>query len=192
MARNDGRIEAGQKLAGAISAKAWNRAQDAADRVLGVGTGITGGGATGSNPAPNVVLIKNASGRDVPWLGVLGISGVEISPVGGNLTGNTDADRKAREFASRPVLRGVAPLSSSHGWKIVVALEPIANGKIGRAAIGGAFACKVFVAPEASGYRYATIKDGDITQLAASNCGPVFLAWMESGTGQSKWAVGVM
>lgn len=40
MARNDGRIEAGQKLAGAISARAWNRAQEAADRVLGVGTGF--------------------------------------------------------------------------------------------------------------------------------------------------------
>ena len=66
MARNDGRIEAGQKLAGAISARAWNRAQDAADRVLGVGTGFTGGGATGADPAPNVVLIKNDSGADVP------------------------------------------------------------------------------------------------------------------------------
>jgi hypothetical protein len=33
--RQDGRIEPGQKLAGAISARAWNRAQDAADLVLG-------------------------------------------------------------------------------------------------------------------------------------------------------------
>lgn len=41
MPRNDGRIEPGQKLAGAISARAWNRAQDAADRVLGVATGFS-------------------------------------------------------------------------------------------------------------------------------------------------------
>jgi hypothetical protein len=33
--RPDGRIEPGQKLASAISARAWNRAQDAADIVLG-------------------------------------------------------------------------------------------------------------------------------------------------------------
>jgi hypothetical protein len=33
--RNDGRIEPGQKLSTAISARAWNRAQDAADVVLG-------------------------------------------------------------------------------------------------------------------------------------------------------------
>jgi hypothetical protein len=43
MARPDGRIEPGQPLRGAISAKAWNRAQDAADLVLGAGTGIEAG-----------------------------------------------------------------------------------------------------------------------------------------------------
>jgi hypothetical protein len=37
--RPDGRIEPGQKLASAISARAWNRAQDAADIVLGERTG---------------------------------------------------------------------------------------------------------------------------------------------------------
>jgi hypothetical protein len=184
MARNDGRIEAGQRLAGAISARAWNRAQDAADRVLGVGTGITGGGATGADPAPNIVLIKNNSGADVPWLGVLGIDGVEISPVGGNLTGDTDADKRAREFASRPVLTGVAPLSSAHGWSIVIAMEPINSGSMGRAAVGGVFACRVFAG---SAGRYATIKDGDVTQLARSHCGPVLLLWQ-----QGEWAVGVM
>lgn len=41
MPRPDGRIEPGQPLRGAISARAWNRAQDAADLVLGAGTGIT-------------------------------------------------------------------------------------------------------------------------------------------------------
>lgn len=35
MRRKDGRIEPGQSLRGAISARAWNRAQDAADVVLG-------------------------------------------------------------------------------------------------------------------------------------------------------------
>lgn len=40
MARPDGRIEKGQRLSSAISARAWNRAQEAADRVLGAGTGL--------------------------------------------------------------------------------------------------------------------------------------------------------
>jgi hypothetical protein len=41
--RQDGRIEPGQKLSGAISARAWNRAQDAADVVLGDRLGFAAG-----------------------------------------------------------------------------------------------------------------------------------------------------
>jgi hypothetical protein len=44
--RPDGRIEPGQKLASAISARAWNRAQDAADIVLGERTGFGAEGRT--------------------------------------------------------------------------------------------------------------------------------------------------
>lgn len=40
MPKPDGRIEKGQRLATAISARAWNRAQDAADRIFGVGVGL--------------------------------------------------------------------------------------------------------------------------------------------------------
>jgi len=41
MAKPDGRIEKGQRLGSAISARAWNRAQDAADIVLGVRPGFS-------------------------------------------------------------------------------------------------------------------------------------------------------
>jgi hypothetical protein len=40
MPRKDGRIEPGQSLASAVSARAWNRAQDAADIVLGQRPGL--------------------------------------------------------------------------------------------------------------------------------------------------------
>lgn len=43
MARNDGRVEKGQSIRSAFSAKAWNRAQDAADIVLGGRPSITAG-----------------------------------------------------------------------------------------------------------------------------------------------------
>jgi transcription elongation factor len=45
MAKPDGRIEKGQRISSAISARAWNRAQDAADIVLGVTPGIAAGDA---------------------------------------------------------------------------------------------------------------------------------------------------
>jgi len=41
--RPDGRIEKGQRIGSAISARAWNRAQDAADIVLGVRPGVEAG-----------------------------------------------------------------------------------------------------------------------------------------------------
>jgi hypothetical protein len=64
MARPDGRIEKGQRLSSAISAKAWNRAQEAADRVLGAGTGVEAGPlATFSLPSVRVTL------RDQGWFG---------------------------------------------------------------------------------------------------------------------------
>lgn len=47
MPRSDGRIEPGQKLTSAISARAWNRAQDAADLVLGQRLGFMPGDVAG-------------------------------------------------------------------------------------------------------------------------------------------------
>lgn len=48
MPRNDGRLEPGQRLNGAISARAWNRMLDAADVVLGDRYGQTADGPGGS------------------------------------------------------------------------------------------------------------------------------------------------
>jgi hypothetical protein len=52
--RPDGRIEPGQKLASAISARAWNRAQDAADIVLGERTGF---GAEAGPALPGALVV---------------------------------------------------------------------------------------------------------------------------------------
>lgn len=49
MAKPDGRIEKGQRIASAISARAWNRAQDAADIVLGVRPGVSVPDVVGSS-----------------------------------------------------------------------------------------------------------------------------------------------
>jgi hypothetical protein len=80
--RQDGRIEPGQKLSGAISARAWNRAQDAADIVLGDRVGFAAGPGTAfpgalivpcevsttvDNVTPGyVVKIVNAGAKTVP------------------------------------------------------------------------------------------------------------------------------
>jgi hypothetical protein len=175
-------VRPGQKLQ--IAASQINALND----MMRVNTGFRGGPQTAPEPAPNIVLIKNNSGQDVPWLGVLGISGVEISPVGGNLTGNTDADKRAREFAVRPVLIGQLP--DRNNDNIAIAVEPIESGKIGRAAVGGCIACKVRVLSSSHGF--AKAKHGDPQQLESAGCGPIQLVWKEPEEGPNKWAVGIM
>jgi hypothetical protein len=187
--RRDGRIDPGQPLGKAISARAWNRAQDAADIVLGQAPGATAADAGGFERIPNFVMIQNNAGQSVPRFGVLGISGVAIDPSGGTLTGSNAASINAREFARRPVLVGTIP-NSSHTETFVVLVEPVAVGGIVRAAVSGSFACLVNVID--ASHQFATIKDGDLEQLESTACGVLQLIWKESGTGPKKWAVGVM
>lgn len=188
--RRDGRIDPGQPLGKAISARAWNRAQDAADIILGQSPGAVAADAGGFNRLPNFVMIKNDSGQAVPRFGVLGIDGVEIDPSGGTLDGTNDASIRAREFARRPVLRGITPAVATHLERFVVLLEPAADQQVVRGAVGGSFACLVNVT--SAGHQFATVKDGDSEQLQSTDCGVLQLLWKEPGTGSKKWAVGVM
>jgi hypothetical protein len=188
MARADGRIEPRQKLSTAISARAWNRAQDAADIVLGERARF-GADSTAIEKASNIVLIRNDSGSDVPWLGVLGIASVAINPVGGTLGGIDAASDRAREFVRRPLLVGGTPSLSTYS-SFVVAMEPIPIGAIGRAAVGGVFVCRVDVV--ATWHEFANMRTGDRSQLQSTDCGPLKLLWKEGGVGQNKWAMGVM
>lgn len=129
MARNDGRIEKGQRLSSAISAKAWNRAQQAADVVLGVQPSAVGDGQSYGAAPYQWVYAKNVTGSDLARWGVMAITGVEVTP-----TSDDTADA-TKQFQSMPVLRGAVANSSE--TKFIVALEPIANNAIGRVAISG-------------------------------------------------------
>lgn len=193
--RHDGRVESGQKISTAFSARAWNRAQDAADIVLGGRSRFGGGGQEGFQLAPNIVLIRNDSGVAVPWLGVLGISGVAIDLGGGTFAGTNAASERVRLFARRPVLTGTAPNATAFpdndtASRVAIAMEPVAAGAIGRFAVGGVFGCRIKSAGQS--YRYARGRTGDVTQLIATSCGPIRLLWIQSGSGDNKLAVGVM
>jgi hypothetical protein len=65
MAKPDGRIEKGQRLSTAISARAWNRAQDAADIVLGARPGFSVPQTIG--PGSRLVLPMQVSALGVPY-----------------------------------------------------------------------------------------------------------------------------
>jgi hypothetical protein len=177
-------VRSGQQLAIAAEQINW------INRQMRGGGGHSSTEAAAVDRASNIVLIRNNSGVTVPQVGVLGISGVAIDPSGGTLFGADAASARARSFAERPVLVGNIPSIASHGNAFAVTLEPIGIGKIGRAAIGGCFACLVYVTDPTHGF--ATVKDGDVTQLQSARCGVLQLVWKQSGFGECKWAAGVM
>ena len=141
MPRPDGRIESGQPLRGAISARAWNRAQDAADLVLGAYAG-TEGGAPGSPVLKPYTWAYCKPSVTVARWGVLAITGVAITPT--SSSGGATAS-----FEEMPVLTGDTPSATTTAW--CVAVEPIESGKVGRVAVGGVVQLKAADLGKASG-----------------------------------------
>ena len=176
MSRPDGRIEPGQPLRGAISARAWNRAQDAADLVLGAYAG-TEGGAPGS-PAlkPYTWAYCRPSVTVARW-GVLAITGVAITPT--SSSGGATAS-----FEEMPVLTGGTPSATTTAW--CVAVEPIAANAVGRVAVGGVVQCKVEVT--SADDKFVACK-ASASELKAGAAGEGLILWKESGTGTGKWAL---
>jgi len=174
MARPDGRIEPGQPLRGAISAKAWNRAQDAADLVLGAGTGIEAGvGSMGNKPYTWVLCKPSVT---VARWGIVAITGVEITPT------STATAEATKSFEEQPIVTGGTPSATTTAWG--VAVEPIESGKIGRLAVGGVVQCKIEVTADTDKF-VACKSDG----LKTGSSGEGIVLYKQSGTGDGKWAL---
>lgn len=171
-----GRIAPGP-LRGQISARAWNRAQDAADIVLRQSADGAAEGPSAGPPAYTPILARNSTATVVNRWGVLSVAGVVFTPSGA--TGNA-----TQQFQDQPVLSGGLPTGGS---AFVVAIEPIAAGKIGRVAVAGVVQAKVNITD--AGHGFVTAKDGDLTQLSSAASGDAQILWKESGTGASKWAI---
>jgi len=140
MPRPDGRVEPGQPLRGAISARAWNRAQDAADLVLGAHAGTSG--VSGSPVLKPYTWAYCKPSVTVERWGVLEITGVAITPT--SSSGGATAS-----FEEMPVLTGGTPSATTTAW--CVAVEPIAANAVGRVAVGGVVQLKAADLGKASG-----------------------------------------
>jgi len=140
MPRADGRLEPGQPIRGAISARAWNRAQDAADLVLGAHAGTEG--VQGSPVLKPYTWCYCQPSVTVARWGVLAITGVQVTPT--SSSGGATAS-----FEEMPVLTGGTPSATTTAW--CVAVEPIESGKVGRVAVGGVVQCKAADLGKASG-----------------------------------------
>jgi hypothetical protein len=177
MGKGDGRVRPGQKLDTAFSARAWNRAQDAADLVLGDRGGLQAGAGQTSDYPYTWVLAKNTTSGTVPRWGVLKISNVEITPT--SSSGGATA-----QFEQMPVLTGVTPTANAPEW--CVAVEPIAAGRIGRVAVGGVVQAKVNIT--SSGDQFVAAGTS-VSALVSGGSGEGAILWKETGTGNGKWAL---
>jgi hypothetical protein len=176
--RPDGRIEQGMALSQAISARAWNRAQDAADLVLGGAAGLQPGPAVGPTIRPYTpILVCNRTTGTVDRWGCLSIDGLQVIP-----TGPTGA--ATLTFEATPVLKGGLPTAGS---PFVVPVEPIAPSGIGWAAVDGVVQCKLDIV--SASHEFAAAKDGTLGELKSSSSGEAEILWKESGTGAGKWAL---
>lgn len=171
-----GRITPGP-LRGQISARAWNRAQDAADIVLGQGERIAAEGPVDAEPPYTPILVKNATTGVVSRWGVLSVAGVVFTPAG-----STGA--ATRQFQDQPVLSGGLPTG---GNAFVVAVEPIKAGALGRCAVAGVVQARINILSASD--TFAKARDGDLTQLESASSGDATILWKESGTGANKWAL---
>lgn len=167
------RVRPGDKAV--IAAAAWNACLDAAEAYKGGSLAPRTPGKPGFRQA-DIVLVKNASGSDVSRFGVLGISGVVFTP--------TDS---LPSFQNQVSVAGVTPTTTSHVGKFVIALDPIPNGKIGRAWISGV--CQVQVDISNTTHKFCDVRNSDRTKLASSVYGSARILYSEgSGTG-TKWCV---
>lgn len=175
MRRNDGRIEPGQPLRGAISAKAWNRAQDAADVVLGQRPSVFAGGVRGPEPPHNACPCMPSVAVD-RWA-VLEITGLNVLPSGPTGPGNG-------QFESLPVLTADTPTAETQS--IAIALEPIAVDTVGRVAVAGVVPVKLEIVDTA--HKFARCK-ASTSEMVTDWGGPAIILWKEDAAGSDKWGL---
>lgn len=196
MPRTDGRIEKGQSLRSAISARAWNRAQEAADVVLGVTPSVVGGISVPAALASNIILVKNECSpqRTIEIGHVMEIDYYENTPEfdeeWDDQPSTTASSKRIKQAYSQPVVRGRVPGANFGTNQIAVALEPIPHNKIGRCAIGGVVLVRaVRLSTQVPGTLGAV--NGITHRVADAVCGPLRLLGPLGSEGTTGWALAV-
>lgn len=118
-----------------------------------------------------VILVRNDSGADLPRFGVLEIDGPILTPTDGE------------DFNNQICLSGIA-VTAAGAW-YVVALEPLLDGKIGKAIALGLTQVTVNVSDASHTFAESSIGS---QVLVSASAGSARILWAESGTG-SKAAI---
>jgi hypothetical protein len=167
-------VKAGDSLQ--ISATAWNTLMQMA-REAGERGALGSADIAGAQRDVDVVTLKNVTQTDCPRWGILGIDIPVFAP--------TTGQPVPRDFSTALAMRGVLATTPGYVGKWAVALEPIAAGKFGRAALSGVVPAIINV-PSGVTPRYAEA-EGTVYARAATS-GSAQVLWVETGTG-NRYAV---
>jgi hypothetical protein len=185
--RPDGRVEPGQRISSAFSARAWNRAQDAADVVLGARTGAMGDGPSLLRYCIKAPVEIEEATKDYPIGTAIKLTGFEGGP-------NNPQHMKGTIAQPRSLV-GDERASIVFPEPFVVAVEPISEGQTAAVcAIAGFCYAKIRVISES--YRYASLptdrsavdeSEGEEGVLETSEAGYAIIVGF-FGTGNDRFA----
>ena len=172
MARPDGRIEKGQRLSSAISARAWNRAQEAADRVLGVTPGAEDGAFQDLALPYHWVYAVNKGDETMSRFSVVKLENQEITE-GWEVDQNfVNEKTPGVVFKAYPIEYTTADTSTN--WDLVtyaIPLEPIPKDGCGRVAVSGV--CYALLDLVDDAHKFATPRNHSSNdRLRSSPSGP--------------------
>lgn len=132
--------------------------------------------AKGRGPrAGDRFFVKNLTGTEISRGNILGINGLSIGP-----------DDNLAAFLDTIILSGGTPDLETHEFKYAVALEPIAEGSIGRCAIDGLVRVRLNVIDEND--RYAIVDDAQVV-LASHWFGNARIIAKETESGSGTGSV---
>lgn len=157
-----------------ISARDWNAIADAVNWVRAQQGGLGRGAALPEIPQTGIITVRNDSGAARGRFDVLGLEQPIVLP-SDNLS----------VFQSAYALSAITPAATHEGrWCLL--LEPLADGKLGRACVAGVTVARLDVVSES--HRFAEVVAGDTSRLHSGSSGTATILWAEPGTGE-RWGV---
>ena len=169
-----GRVNPGDPLR--LPAQTFNIFCDTAEEVARMRKQNAAGVPQGRDVNTTLVTIRNDTGGDLDRFSIVGL--------GDPLIDNSD---NLAEFKNRITFKGETPDLDAHRGKFAILMEPIADGKLGKAAIAGV--CQVLINVGDADHCFAEIEDGQSGRLLSGASGSAQILWKESGTGVGKWGL---